>query len=167
MNKLLSWSRSHAGSHIHPDLQVVYDDSQGYHGRARKKLATPTVITCPLKLTLSWLNLDHGQTAVVRHIQSPLQAVLNRVPNEVLSILVLVEQASLGENSFWHPYIDCLPPSEALTTPLYYTEEDLRWLEGTNVANATRERRQAWQEEWEAACSVLKDAGVDDSIYTW
>lgn len=163
--RLLNWFAANRGL-LNDDVQVRYSQSRGYHVLAARDLHTSTVITCPLSLTLSWLNLDPTQ-AVVGKIDSPLKACLGAIPDHVLSTLVLVEQASLGQRSFWHPYIACLPRAGALSTPLYFADEDLKWLQGTNLAKATDERRQSWQAEWQTASAQLKDAGVGTSIYTW
>ncbi|KAF2205544.1 SET domain-containing protein [Delitschia confertaspora ATCC 74209] len=163
--KLLNWFVANQG-YINQHVKFVHDDSRGFHVRAAQSLQAPTVVTCPLSLTLSSLNLDPSPTAV-RHVDSDLHKFRATLPERILSVLLLIEQASLGEKSFWYPYIACLPPSESLSTPLYFTNEDLRWLEGTNLLKATEERRKVWREEWKAACNMLREGGIDDSIYTW
>jgi hypothetical protein len=168
MDQLLTWLAANRGW-ISQDVRVVHDESRGFHVRAAKPLPSPSaVITCPLPLTLSWLNLDQDQSStVVKHIDSPLKACLRVLPEHILSALVLVEQAQLGQASFWHPYIAALPPAAALSTPLYFDHDDLEWLAGTNLAKATQDRRQSWRDEWQRASACLQDAGVDHSMYTW
>jgi hypothetical protein len=58
------------------------------------------------------------------------------------------------------PYIDALPPRESLTTPLFFSDEELRLLTGTNLFPAVAQRRQEWQAESEAVRSVIGEDGL-------
>ncbi|KAF2465421.1 SET domain-containing protein [Lindgomyces ingoldianus] len=147
------------GGWLNPDVYITHNKTSGFHVRASCKLSSPTVAVCPLKLTLSYLNLDHTRDHV-HHVESPLQKCLGKLPNHVLSYLVLIEQRSLERHSHWFPYIACLPSPAEMNTPVWFSEEDLKYLEGTNLVQATSEKHILWQNEWREALSTLKEAGI-------
>ncbi|KAF2178310.1 SET domain-containing protein [Zopfia rhizophila CBS 207.26] len=156
---LVKWFTENGGC-VHPHVQLVHDDSRGFHVRATRTLDSPTaVVSCPLKLTLSHLNLDPNQTAV-KHIDSPLQKCLQTIPSHVLANLLLIEQRALGEASPWFPYIACLP--ETFNTPLYFSVDDIKCLDGTNLIQAVSDRRELWIQEWTDAYTALEKAGLND-----
>lgn len=47
------------------------------------------------------------------------------------------------------PYLDTLPSSDRLRTPLHFSTEELDALKGTNLYGATIDRRRVWEAEWE------------------
>jgi hypothetical protein len=152
---------SHNGGWLNPDVRIVFDDtgSNGFYLVAAKTLRSPTVARCPLRLTLSFLCLDHGQD-VVAHVDSPLQKCLGKVPDFVLSYLLLMEQRCLGKDSKWYPYIACLPEPETMNTPIWFTDKDMECLQGTNLLQATKVRQQGLYEQWAHSLSVMNEAGV-------
>jgi len=154
---LLSWFIQHGGW-LSPDVQIVYNQSQGHHMRALRP-TNPEVVTCPLKLTLSSLNLDPLQKEVLP-ITSPLQQCRGRIPDHILTYLLLIEQRIKGKESPWYHYIACLPASGSMTTPLWFDEEDVAFLAGTSLAPALKERKADYQKQWEDAVSVMKEIGI-------
>jgi hypothetical protein len=155
---LVHWFTEHGGQ-LSDDVQVGFSDSRGFHMRAVRSLSTPVVVTCPLNLSLSCLNLDPNQKEVP-HIDSPLQQCQGRIPHHILTYLLLIEQRKKGKESPWHAYISCLPGPESMTTPLWFDEDDLAFVVGTSLAPAARERRNEYQQQWEHALSVLRSAGI-------
>jgi hypothetical protein len=144
------------GGKIHPAVEVTRsNDYAGYCLCVRKGhelLATNVVVSCPQSLVLSVLNVDNAAVPwsaqlKLRWLHSP----------EVLTRLLLVEQFLLEERSFWHPYIQLLPqPSEqSLDTPLFYTEEDMTWLKGTNLEATKITRENQWRHEYEESMDIL------------
>jgi hypothetical protein len=155
--KLVSWFTQHGGW-LSPDVHIVYSESQGHHMRALRPTA-PEVVTCPLELTLSSLNLIPDQKEVLP-ITSPLQQCRGKIPDHILTYLLLIEQRNKGKDSPWHDYIACLPEPGNLTTPLWFDEEDVAFLAGTSLAPALKERKADYHKQWEHAIRVLKDVGV-------
>ena len=158
VQELVQWFTAHGG-HLSADVQIRHSESRGFHLQALKLLTTPVVVTCPLKLTLSCLNLDPKRKEVPR-IDSPLQQCQGKIPDHILTYLLLIEQRKKGKESPWHAYIACLPGPESMTTPLWFNEEDMAFLAGTSLAPATKERKREYHAQWEHALSVLKDAGI-------
>ncbi|ORY13089.1 hypothetical protein BCR34DRAFT_600206 [Clohesyomyces aquaticus] len=152
------------GGQLHHQVEIAQSKTSGFHVRASAKVSSPTVAVCPYKLTISYLNLDHSKD-YVRHVHSDLQKCLGRVPDHVLSYLLLIEQRTLREKSFWYPYIACLPLPEDMSTPVWFTPEDMKYLDGTNLVHATSEQHRLWGDEWRDAQLALDEAGIDNFKY--
>jgi hypothetical protein len=155
---LIAWFTQNGGQ-LSPDVQVVYSKSHGFHMRARGPLSSPVVATCPLKLTLSILNLDPDQKEVLV-IESPLQQCRGKIPDHILTYLLLIEQRKKGQESPWHAYIACLPGPESMTTPLWFDDADMVFLAGTSLAPAAKERKTRLHEQWEHAVTVMKELDI-------
>jgi hypothetical protein len=155
---LVHWFTQNGG-YLSSDVQIAYSSSRGYHVQAARPLSSPVVVTCPLKLTLSCLNLDPQQTEVL-HIVSPLQRCQGKIPDHILTYLLLIEQQRKGEKSPWYTYIRCLPGPESTTTPLWFDDKDMAFLAGTSLKPAAEERKREYFEQWEHAVGVMKEAGV-------
>jgi len=163
IDNLVDWfTRPESGGWLNSDVRIEYDESHGFHVRAIKDLSDAEVARCPLGLTLSYLNLDHEQSDVP-HVDSPLSKCLGRVPNHVLTYLLLIEQLILGSDSPWQHYIASLPRQDVMTTPLWFSDDDLKCLAGTNLADAAQERKQELQKELSHARSVMADVGLSGS----
>lgn len=155
---LVQWFIGNGGQ-LSNDVHIDFSDSRGFHMRAVRPLNSPTVVTCPLKLTLSCLNLDPNQKDVLP-VDSCLQPCQGKIPDHILTYLLLIEQRNKGKESPWHAYIDCLPGAESMTTPLWFNDEDLTFLKGTSLAPAAKERRSVYHQQWEQSLVVMKDAGI-------
>ena len=155
---LVKWLTRNGGFFSH-DVQIVYSESHGFHVRALGPLTSPTIASCPLKLTFSSLNLDPTRTDVLA-VQSPLQQCQGQLPEHVLTYLLLIEQRTKADDSPWHPYIACLPPPERMTTPLWFADQDMAFLTGTNLAPAAQERKEELHKQWEQAIHVMKQLGI-------
>ncbi|EKG13323.1 hypothetical protein MPH_09605 [Macrophomina phaseolina MS6] len=168
ISRLVDWFVQNGGF-VHPGIQFCQDSAGGIAAFAREDLSDLSngglhLLTCPLKLQLSYR-------------QAP-EVVQGLLPNNVLSNIALIKELLLGEKSLWAPYINCLPKSEQLNTPIYFAEEmtqeaingrrnDTAWLLGTNLDKSWRPRKEQWEEEWKNAVSVLKRQGIATEGYTW
>ncbi|KAI2482703.1 hypothetical protein Ptr902_05020 [Pyrenophora tritici-repentis] len=168
---LVAWFTSNGGQ-LSPDVEIVYSDARGFHMRALRPLSSPVVTKCPLKLTLSCLNLDPGEQGVL-HIESPLRQCRGRIPDHILTYLLLIEQRDKGQASPWHAYIACLPNSRDMTTPLWFDEGDMAFLAGTSLVPAAKERKAELQQQWEGAIAVMEELsiplakGIDTESLLW
>jgi len=164
--RLVRWFNENDGE-LSPDVQIVYSDSSGYHCRASRPLASPAVAKCPLSLTLSYLNLDHNQSAVP-HVDSQLNKCLGHIPSHVLTYLLLVEQKlhSDREQLRWYPYIACLPEPVSMTTPLWFDSADMNCLVGTNLAREADVKLQQLVKEWSEAMDAMHSIGMNTDIFS-
>jgi hypothetical protein len=145
-----------SGGHISNDVEIAYSDSRGFHMLATRSLSSPVIVTCPLQLTLSCLNLDPDQQEVL-HIDSRLQLCRGKIPDHILTYLLLIEQRKKGRASPWQAYIACLPGSDNMTTPLYFDEDDMTFLAGTGLLPAVQERDAEYHQQWENALELLNE----------
>jgi hypothetical protein len=155
---LVQWFTQNGGN-LSQDVQVVYSSFRGFHMRAMGPLHMPAVVTCPLRLTLSCLNLDPKQQDIIQ-IDSPLQHLQSKIPDHILTYLLLSDQRQKGLDSPWHAYIACLPELQSMTTPLCFNGDDFNFLAGTNLAPAARERKSEYHRQWEHAETVMREAGI-------
>jgi hypothetical protein len=155
---LVAWFTQNGGQ-LSPDVHIVFSDSHGFHMRAVRPLTSAVVASCPLKLTLSSLNLDPNEKDVL-YVESPLQQCRGKIPDHILTYLLLIEQRNKGDQSPWHAYIACLPGRESMTTPLWFDQSDIAFLAGTSLAPATKERKAELQHQWENSVAVLKELGM-------
>jgi len=155
---LIQWFTDHGGQ-LSDDVQIAFNDSRGFHMRAVRPLQSPVVVTCPFKLTLSCLNVDPEQKHVL-FVDSCLRPCQGKIPDHILTYLLLIEQRNKGKESPWHAYIACLPDAESMTTPLWFHDEDIAFLAGTSLAPAAKDRKALYHQQWEQALGVMKTAGV-------
>lgn len=177
---LLEWFRENGGF-FNENIVLVEDEAFGLHFRARKALVSNTeVCICPARLTLSHLNVVGSNAALAAQlgiitVDGDATKLVGRVAEHVISYFVLVEQRFLREQSFWHAYIECLPEESEMTTPLFFSDEDLKWIVGTNLHTSNTDpsrssvalRRNMWEQEWQEGCDVMRSQGVDVEKYTF
>ena len=166
VERLVHWFKTNGGE-LSPDVEIVFSDARGYHCRAVRRLSSAVVAKCPLSLTLSYLNLDRAQS-IVPYVESPLAKCLGQVPNNVLTSLFLVEQRLRPDKDRlkWYPYIACLPEPTSMTTPLWFDDEDMQCLAGTNLARETSVKLDQLTQEWNHAKEVLEKVGIDAEMYS-
>ena len=78
--------------------------------------------------------------------------VLPREINEYLAIacLLIHEKYVLGPKSFFEPYMGILPETQEVNPTFAWTDEDLKFLEGSPVIAATRSLQAKLQREYDA-----------------
>lgn len=175
---LFEWFERNGG-YLDPIAEFVDETQNGIHVEAREDLELDEhtsgvrIGTCPLALSISYLNVlpesKLPANCLVRYIPGELTTLHEVVPGYVLSRFVLIQQFLLEIESFWFPYIACLPqPDQGFNTPVYFSDEDLKWLQGTNLASAAEERLQLWVEEWRNARHHLRiHDEPNHEKYTW
>ena len=155
-----SWFLTNGG-YLHPSVEVAADDHNGSFLRVKQNhILSPgsLVVSCPHHLTISW--------PVVNQLHFP--DVHSTFTPHVATRLFLIKQRLLKAQSPWWPYINSLPLS--FSTPLWYDEDDLLWLRGTNLGNAKKIREKAWRQEYENAMQSLFTRGSDSQqqhLWTW
>lgn len=166
VERLVRWFTTNGGE-LSADVEIAFDHSRGYYCRATRNLSSPVVAKCPLSLTLSHLNL-HPTQSLVPHVESSLAKCIGRIPNNVLTYLLLVEQRlhADGDLQKWQPYIACLPEPSAMTTPLWFDQGDMQCLAGTNLARETSVKLDRLTEEWNQAKEVMESLDVDTNIFS-
>ncbi len=177
MKQLLDWF-SENGGELHSSVKLEHNDDYGYHFLATSDLPEDTpVCKCPPGLTISILNCCSSPPDGVRPCtgESICKHLIGKAANNVVAVFYLVEEWLKGKESFWHPYISLLPRPDSMNMPLWFGEEDLTWLKGTNMYStgtpgektAIGLRREMYNDAWQHGLSILRSHNVDISPYTW
>jgi hypothetical protein len=120
------------------------------------------VVSCPFSHVISPRSARaHLGPALGRAFESDHSALI------VYLALHRLDQALPSSVSLVHRYyVDTLPDETRLRTPLWFSEQELRLLQGTNLLGATLERKAVWQSEWESVATVLLNE-VPSIILPW
>jgi hypothetical protein len=176
MEEVLHWFTQNGGK-LHSAIEAKADDEYGLYFVASKDIPEEqTASFCPFDLTFSYLNCLPNPPQGVRHVESHIAPdLIELVEPNVVAAFVLVEERNKGENSFWAPYIKLLPKESELTTPSWFTDDELIWLQGTNLCSslvpkdqtAVGQRKASYRESWKQATEILLSRGADTSGFTW
>ncbi|TQN66062.1 Ribosomal lysine N-methyltransferase set10 [Colletotrichum shisoi] len=169
MEDLIGWAKSH-GADLHPSVEVYNDPNTGNSFRVSPEGAGvdpgETIVTCPLDLTLSYLNAAATPSPGFHHegaapSSSPFPpSFLASVPPHVIGRFFLIHQYLLGKDSFWYPYIKTLPQPHQLQSwilPPLWPADDLELLEDTNVHVAVAEIKSRLKAEFKHAIASFAD----------
>ncbi len=154
-----SWFLANGGC-LHPSVEIASDDDGNFVRvkQDRVLLSGSMVVSCPHELTISWPGVNQYH---FRHVRSSFKP-------HIATRLFLMKQRLLKEQSPWWPYINSLPRS--FSTPLWYDDNDSKWLRGTNLGNAKEVREEAWRQEHINAMQSLLANGFDFEqrhLWTW
>ena len=163
ISNFVAWFELHGGVLDSSIESVCFP--HGNSLRVRKGLLPidSRIVTCPHALTISYIN------ARTSRFLEPLN-VSTSISQIVAVRFFLVQQLLLKQDSFWWPYIQTLPGVgciDDLKTPMWFTKEDLKWIECTNLAKAAMARKRAWQQEYEDAKKLLKESRDSPNLDTW
>ena len=162
MEELLGWLQAHGG-YLHPATTLARDAQKGCHLEAEQDLPNGTLIVhVPHSLVLSSLN------AMVDDSLPVLKANADSFSVEALGVFYLMSQWLQRDTSFWKPYLDILnSPEEGFNTPNWFDDQDLLWLQGTDLLTSFEARKETGQKYWREGTAILIDGGMDVSLYTW
>ena len=159
------------GGHFGKHVKLQYDAQRNMHLRVAEGHridAGSCIVSCPHTLALSDLNAREGNNSFHDSIKIFACRAAAPISNLNLFRFFLVEQLRLGVQSIWWPYIDTLPDPNGespFNTPLYYSDDDLRWIRGTSLEHSKRKIEELWRAE-NAQC--LQAAGQDTKDrYSW
>ena len=82
--------------------------------------------------------------------------------------LQLIHERSLGEDSFWAPYIGVLPSTEEVDCLFSCSEDDLALLEGSGAVDMTRSMQRKLRAEYNTLEKRLIDPGLlERAVYSF
>ncbi|KAL8869450.1 MAG: hypothetical protein Q9174_004264 [Haloplaca sp. 1 TL-2023] len=154
------WFQQNNG-HFGESVELAYKPDRGLHLCTRPGIELPSdgcIVSCPRSLTLSSFNASHGKDAFVERFKHGVQNDLPSISEISLLRFFLLEQFQLGASSFWSPYINILPDPYSdfpFNTPLYYDDEDLKWIRGTSLEHSLRRTEAMWREEHSQGIQML------------
>jgi hypothetical protein len=116
------------------------------------------VVSCPFSYVISpssartHLGLELGGEFKSDHAVIVVYLALHRWKGPLPSSVVLDH----------HDYVATLPEESQLRTPLWFSEQEMRLLQGTNLYGATIDRRDEWHSEW--LCVAARLSALSPSI---
>jgi protein-histidine N-methyltransferase len=174
IRNLVGWAGEHQTS-LHQDVEVYQDHLTGLSFRAKKSLPPGTVIVnSSYQTTLSYLNAISASPVFQNHesVLFPptfIDALKQEDPN-IIGHFFLVQQFLMGEKSFWSPYIKLLPqPNEPdrLAIPIWWSDADRQFLDGTNAEPPIKKREAMWRAEWTKGITLLREEFEHFETYTY
>ena len=149
----------HQGGYLHPSVEIASDSAHGNCVRVKPNhvlFPGSIVVSCPHQLTISWPIISQYHCPDSHSPFTP----------HIATRLFLMKQRLLQVRSRSWPYIHSLP--HTFSTPLWYDDNDLVWLRGTNLGNAKVIREEAWRQEYEEAMgSLFPDASKSEDKHLW
>ena len=167
------WFTDHGGT-IHPDVEIA-SDASGNCFRLKtgcSLLPGTTIASCPHSLTISWLNVTLGQTPFIKQFSlCPVQNGSTLITKTVVVRFFIVQQYLLGEQSYWWQYLRSIPQPVVkgeVNSLLWYDDEDMTWLRGTNMEDAMARVERDRRREYDEALGTLSDpTGVLKKAWSW
>jgi hypothetical protein len=101
---------------------------------------------------------------ITEHVARKALPNLKFFSGRVVSSLFLLLQKQMGEKSFYSPYINILP--KTIKTPMVFDENDMKFIENTNLESVTRERKAALFDDYNRLLDHLPE-GVDKNDVLW
>ncbi|KAJ4323559.1 hypothetical protein N0V84_004300 [Fusarium piperis] len=172
--RFIKWARNN-GAYFHPSLKFIVTPNRGAEVLVTGQAIKPfeTLFTVPYGISLSYFNAVSagalGSPYLPRSESLPEEYLQSTSDHDTINAVFLVQQYLLGENSFWHPYIQILPqPGDAKDSaiPLLWPEEDLLWLRGTCLEEAVAKQKTDHMRRWTGAIEALQRCGWNTSQYT-
>ncbi|CAE6479913.1 unnamed protein product [Rhizoctonia solani] len=182
---------------IHPSLRFV-QSSGGHDVYATSDILPDTkVLSCPFDMAITapqskkaLLTLLQGHNTTVSQTLDQwserqvvcVYMVLHRIWEEIKKSERQVVCVYMVLHRIWEeikkspllpvlkhkPYIDMLPPSSQLCTTMYFSQEEMDLLKGSNLYQATLTRSQEWRTEWQTCVQGLSTLDADlGTALTW
>ncbi|KAJ6149513.1 hypothetical protein N7471_000712 [Penicillium samsonianum] len=173
--ELVSWFIQYGGT-VDKSVRIAQDASRGVHLQVKADWpeAIPKetrVINTPIEVSMSWYNAigyESPRGSFPKHGVDLPRTWIDKVGPEETFAFFLMGQYLRGPEGFWYPYLRTLPQPGQLTTPLFFGEEDVDWIQGTGIPEAAVERIKIWEEKYDSGYLKLDAIGFPDcEQYTW
>ncbi|OQR83440.1 hypothetical protein ACHHYP_14709 [Achlya hypogyna] len=96
------------------------------------------------------ITVEMGKATEIGQKLLPLQFA---APKHVFLMMFLLTDMELGNDSFFKPYYDSLPATLG-NLPIFWTEEELGWLQGSHILQQIEDRKAAIRRDYETICAV-------------
>ncbi|KAJ6163205.1 hypothetical protein N7497_003184 [Penicillium chrysogenum] len=173
--ELVNWFTQHGGT-VDKSVRIAQDASRGVHLQVKEdwpeSIPKETrVINTPIKVSMSWFNsigYESPRGSFAKHGVDLPRTWIDEVGPEETFAFFLMGQYLRGSEGFWYPYLRTLPQPGQLTTPLFFGEEDVDWIQGTGIPEAAVERIKVWEQKYDFGYLKLDEIGFPDcEQYTW
>lgn len=123
---------------------------------------------CPIRATMSIMNINNLIPGVPPHGFQYPPSFLVEIEDVSALAFFLMDQYFLGNDSFWAPYIQNLPDMDEVTKLEHYLDEDLSWLEGTNLFQIREKSLMKLKQQYDTGLRLLKECpNRNTHYYTW
>lgn len=128
--------------------------------------ASATVASFPISSALTPTNILN----TVEYAPSLRQMIHDlQLDDRIATVLFLIIESLKKRQSKYHHWMQLLPSQ--FETPLYWKEEELKWIRGTSLYKATEVRRKALEKQWRQIEPMLKsivlEQGMDSASPTF
>ncbi|KAJ1950437.1 hypothetical protein EC988_004387, partial [Linderina pennispora] len=89
----------------------------------------------------------------------------SKLEGRPLMCAFLVHERLVNKQSFWKPYIDVLP--KEFHTPLFFSDDELQFLDGTPAGSSVGEMREKYMKEYEQALEAVEETVLPRSVFTF
>lgn len=163
IHNLIFWSAQNDG-YLNSNVEICNDEVCGLSFRATMDIPVGVkFVNCSSRMTLSYLNAIEVGTQFKRHgsirFSPQILENLSTVSPHIVGNYFLMQQYLMGNLSFWWDYIRILPqPGEfgRLCLPVWWPDEDLKFLDGTNARPAIDTMKEKWYREWKYGNSLVQ-----------
>ncbi|KAF8864008.1 SET domain-containing protein [Acephala macrosclerotiorum] len=170
---LLRWG-SHLGTKLDERVEIYQDSQTGLSFRAMGTIPPDTPLAISSNLTpLSYLNAIGALTFENRessYFPSEFIAGLNDEYPHIIGNFFLMQQYLMGAGSHWYDYIRTLPQPdrpETMPTPMWWPDDDVRFLAGTNAEVAVKRKNKSWTSDYHRGFALLRERLPKVDFYTY
>ncbi|KAG9240792.1 hypothetical protein BJ878DRAFT_268684 [Calycina marina] len=171
IRELLAWGNEHDSFLTH-SVEIYHDPVTGLSFRTTEDLLSGSAIAnCSYPVSLSYLNAIQHPGFPRRSEPFPISFLETLAPDDpnVIGFFFLIQQYLLKEKSFWWPYIRLLPLPDGpgdLNIPVLWSDDDCRFLAGTNAEPPIRMKQRIWSSEWQKGIRLLQEESYDCQNFT-
>ncbi|EDO03510.1 hypothetical protein SS1G_05991 [Sclerotinia sclerotiorum 1980 UF-70] len=159
---LVQWT-TRSGAYLHPDVEIYKDAVTGLSFKAQKTIPPQTsIVRCSYQISLSYLNAvgNYSQFPSTEPFPIEFLETLKQDDPNIIGHFFLMQQYLKCEKSPWWQYIRLLPQPgdpKSLGIPIWWPEEDQKFLAGTNAGPPLQKREQMWRDQWKKGVVLLRE----------
>ncbi|CZR58153.1 uncharacterized protein PAC_08044 [Phialocephala subalpina] len=173
VNELIQWGLWN-GIQLHNRVGIYEDPAMGLSFRALGTIPPETQLAVsPPTTALSYLNavgaLDFKNYDSPQFPPEFIGGLNDKYPY-IIGNFFLMQQFLMREKSHWWQYIQTLPQPdqpERLATPLWWSDEDLQFLAGTNAELYVERKHKSWTFDYNRGFTELRGRLIDADKYTF
>ncbi|CAE6488882.1 unnamed protein product [Rhizoctonia solani] len=155
--------------YIHPSLRFVQSPG-GHDVYAASDIQPDTkVLSSPFSMAITAPQSKDALVALLQNDNITVSRVLDQwSERQIVCVYIIlhkiwrdIKNSPLPLALKHKPYLDMLPPSSVLLTTMYFSQEEMDLLKGSNLYQATIARRQEWRAEWQTCIQGLSALDAD------